>query len=443
MTDATTPPESAALRRRRVAILALLFLATLLNYVDRQVLSILKATLSGEMGWSDQDYARIVVSFQIAYAIGQAGSGVVLDRIGLRLGFVLAVAAWSLAGASHVLATSLAGFCVCRFLLGLTEAANWPAATKTTGEWFPPRDRAFATGIWNTGSATGAVVAAPLVTWIALRFAKGAAEGVDAQPAWQPAFLVTAALGALWIVAWRLVYRPREAFAGGAPAHVDAARAGAVDVVHGTAVAATRGGLLRRSDVWGLFVARFVTDPVWWFYLFWLPGYLEQQRGFTLVQVGLVAWIPYLAADAGSVLGGLASSALIRRGVAVVAARKRIMLIAGLLTPFATFAAVVDSSAALIACVSIATFAHQFFASSMLTLPADLFRGPVVATCSGISGTGATLGGILATLCIGGFVAKIGYGPLFVIAGLMHPLAAATIYALVRRREGPQEPAAP
>ncbi len=419
------PPPSAADRRRRALILALLFLATLVNYVDRQVLSILKGPLSDEFHWSERDYANLVLCFQIAYAIGQAASGVLLDRIGLRFGFALAVAAWSLAAAGHAFAASLAGFAFCRFLLGLSEASNWPASAKATGEWFGPRDRAFATGVWNTGSATGAVIAAPLVTWIALHFARARPEGGESHN-WQLAFLATAGFGAIWIVLWLLVYRPRSAAATAVTATA-ADRAAEADV--------TRAQLLRLPEVWGLFFARLLTDPVWWFYLLWLPGYLSKERGLTLAQVGLVAWIPYLAADLGSLLGGLTSSWMIRRGVPVLRARKRVMLIAALITPIAMGAARAETTTTLLACICTATFAHQWFASSMLTLPADLFRGTVVATCSGISGVGATIGGIIATLGIGHFVGRIGYGPLFVLAGLGHPLAVALIFLLVRRRE--------
>ena len=420
----TSPTDVARRDRfRRGALLALLFFATLINYVDRQVLSILKTPLSAEFGWSEEDFSRLVLCFMVAYAIGQAASGVLLDRFGLKLGFALFVAAWSLAAAGHALASTLAGFAFARFLLGLCEAANWPAAAKTTGEWFEPKDRAFATGVWNTGSATGAVVAAPLVTWIALRFGTEGPEGV--RPHWQAAFVATASVGALWIAAWLLLYRPRAS-----PAATETAAV----VAHDAPAAVTRLQLLRRPEVAGLFVARFVTDPVWWFFLFWLPGYLSKERGLSLDEMAKVAWIPFLFADFGSVLGGVTSSWMIRRGVAVVVARKRVMAVAALVTPFGMAVGQVETVAAVIACSSAVAFAHQWFASSMLTLPADLFRGPVVATCSGLTGMGASCGAILATLGIGHFVADVGYGPLFVIAGLGHPIAVAAIYLLVRVR---------
>jgi len=421
-------PPAAAPPWRRWALLGLLFLATLINYVDRQVLSILKTPLSAEFGWSEADYTWLVTCFMVAYAIGQAASGVLLDRFGLKLGFALFVAAWSLAAAGHAFASTLAGFAFARFLLGLCEAANWPAAAKTTGEWFEPKERAFATGVWNTGSATGAVVAAPLVTWIALRFGTEGPEGP--RPHWQAAFVATASFGALWIAAWLLLYRPRT---NGPGASAAASAASTASIAPPDAPAAvTRLQLLRRPEVVGLFLARFVTDPVWWFFLFWLPGYLSKERGLPLDEMAKVAWIPFLFADLGSVLGGATSSWMIRRGVAVVVARKRVMAVAALVTPIGMAIGSVETVAAVIACSSAVAFAHQWFASSMLTLPADLFRGPVVATCSGLTGLGAATGAVLATLGIGHFVADIGYGPLFVIAGFGHPIAVAAIYLLVR-----------
>ena len=434
--------------RRRYAILALLFFATLINYIDRQVLSILKGPLSLEHGWSEGDYARLLLCFQVAYALGQAGSGLLLDRIGLKFGFALFVAAWSLAAASHAWAASLVGFGICRFLLGLTEASNWPASAKATGEWFAPRDRAFATGVWNTGSATGAVIAAPLVTWIAVRFATAHADGTTT-PNGAAAFLSTAALGGAWIALWLCIYRPRATAvlptatattkAAGAPA-ATAAAANATDDDPSQAV--SRAELLRRPELWGLFFARFLTDPVWWFFLLWLPGYLSKERGLSLAEIGAVAWIPFLFADLGSLAGGIGSSWLVRRGVPVLAARKRIMLGAACLTPFAILAAREGSVAGIIACGSIAGFAHQAYASSVLTLPADLFRGAVVATCSGISGLGATLGGILASLATGWWLDLHpgGYGPLFVLAGLCHPVAVALLFLLIggRRSAAPR-----
>ncbi|MBL8841031.1 MAG: MFS transporter [Planctomycetes bacterium] len=421
------PLAEAAARRRRALILVLLFAATLINYIDRQVFAILAAPLSAEFDWGPAEYSQLVLCFQVAYAIGQFGSGLLLDRMGLRLGFALFVLAWSLAAAGHALAASFAGFALCRFLLGLTEAANWPAAAKATGEWFAPQARAFATGVWNTGSATGAVIAAPLVTWIALKFADPPVEGGEPKPAWQLAFAATASLGALWIVAWIAIYRRPERPAGAIDA-ADAARADAPP--------ASRAALFRRPEVIGLFLARLATDPVWWFFLIWLPKYLIEKKGLTLAELGAIAWIPWLFADVGSLAGGLFTSQLIRRGWPVLRARRLGIAIAGVLMPFAIVAARGESVVGVIACASIAGFAHQWFASSVLTLPADLFQGPLVATCSGISGVGATLGGILANLGTAWWLeqAPDRYQPLFVVAGLGHPLAVVLLFWFLRRR---------
>ncbi len=432
MTDPATDLLDGSARRRRALILALLFFSTLLNYIDRQVLSLLSAPLSAEFGWGAADYAQLVLCFQIAYAIGQVGSGIVLDRIGLRYGFVLFVAAWSLAAMGHALAASFVGFAFCRFLLGLTEAANWPASAKATGEWFAPRDRAFATGVWNTGSATGAVVAAPLVTWIAVTFATQDPGGGAPRPAWQAAFAVTGALGAFWIVAWLLVYRPRAATTASTVATAANTPAEPLPPV------LSRAALIRQPEVIGLFLARLATDPAWWFFLIWLPRYLVEKHGLTLTQLGTIAWIPWLFADLGSLAGGATSSLLIRRGMEVLRARRVVLLVAGALMPCAIVPALGESVAGVIACASIAGFAHQFFASTALTLPADLYRGPVVATCSGLSGLGATLGGMIATLGTGWWLERSpdGYRALFMLAGVGHPLAVVLLCLFLRRRFG-------
>jgi len=407
-------PARAPIRNLRFWILALLFASTLVNYVDRQVLSLLKPTLSKEFGWNEKTYAAIVMAFQVAYAIAQTGSGWVIDRIGTRLGMALTVTVWSLAGIATAFARSVFSFGVCRFFLGLGEAGNWPGSTKATREWFEPRDRAFATGVWNTGSATGAVIAGFMVPPLANRYG------------WPSAFVATGVLGFVWLAAWLAFYRrPADADAR------DLAEEAGID-----AVAASRwSSLLKQRDVWALIVARFVSDPVWWFYIFWLPGYLADQRGMTLLKVGALTSIPWIAADLGSVAGGCLSSWLIRRGFEVVRARKVVMVVAACLMPCGLFAVRAEASWLLMTLVSIATFGHQFWASSILTLPADLFRGRVVASCSGLTGTGATIGGILATSLTGRFVdAHHSYTAIFTWAGLMHPLAAVVILLLIRRR---------
>jgi ACS family hexuronate transporter-like MFS transporter len=409
------------IRNLRYYVLALLFLSTLINYIDRQTLSVMSSDLGKRFGWDNEDYSRILMAFQIAYAVMQSGSGFLIDRLGTRAGFALTIVFWSLAAMAHSLARGVASFAACRFLLGLGEAGNWPGSAKATSEWFPSKDRAFATGLWNTGSATGAVLAPPLIYLLVSRFG------------WQSAFLVTGSLGFVWLGLWLWIYHPPARHPRVTQEEL-ALLARDADSSGGAAETVRWRDLWRRREVWGLTLARFVSDPVWWFYLFWLPRYLGDQRGFDLMQIGLTAWIPYLSADVGSVAGGFASSWLIRRGVPLLRARKIVIVASASLMLAAPLAVWVQSPAAMLAFISLATFAHQSWASGILTLPADLFRGPVVGSCMGLTGTGAGLGGILATFLIGKVVQHQGYAPVFVWAGLMHPLSAIIVLALVRPR---------
>jgi ACS family hexuronate transporter-like MFS transporter len=412
-------PGRRPLPRVRYWILALLLFSTLINYVDRQVLSVLKPTLSDRFGWDAEVYATIVVAWQLAYAVGQFGSGWLFDRIGTRRGFAITISLWSFAGIVTSLARGAASFSVCRALLGLGEAGNWPGAVKCTREWFPPRERAFATGVWNFGSATGAIVAAPLVAWITLKFG------------WQFAFVVTGLLGFVWLAAWLAIYWPPHQH----PRLGEGERALLASAGGGSAEDARPvpwRDLLVRKDVWGLIVARLISDPVWWFFVFWLPGQLHDQHGMSLAEIGATAWIPFLAADLGSLSGGATSSLLIRRGVEVVRARKIVMVGSALLMPVAIAAPFAKEAALMLLCVSIAAFAHQSWASSMLTLPADLLRGGAVASCTGITGTGAALGGMAFSAATGWVVLHYGYSPVGIWSGLMHPLAAVVVLLLVR-----------
>jgi ACS family hexuronate transporter-like MFS transporter len=405
--------------RLRYWILALLFCSTLVNYVDRQVLSVLKPHLSDLYGWSAETYAGIVMAWQVAYAIGQFGSGWLFDRIGTRRGFAFTISVWSIAGIVTSLARGAASFGACRFLLGLGEAGNWPGAAKCTREWFPPSQRAFATGVWNIGSATGAIVAAPLVATITTKWG------------WQAAFVVTGLLGFAWLAGWLALYRPPHEHPRVTSEELALLRSASGGATADDARPVPWRELLKRRDVLALILARFVSDPVWWFYVFWLPDWLHQHFGFDLMKIGATAWIPFVAADVGSLAGGSASSLLVRRGVPVVKARKIVMVASAALMPVAIGSAYASTPATMLAFVSLAAFAHQAWASSMLTLPADLLRGGAVGSCTGLTGTGAALGAILATYVTGRIVDHVGYTPVVVWNGFMHPLAALIVVLLV------------
>ena len=414
-----------AIARLRFVMLALLFGSTLVNYVDRQALSLLEIPLTAEYGWNATTYSHIVLAFQVGYAIAMTASGLIVARYGARFAFTLFVTIWSLAGMAHAAARGAISFGACRFLLGLGEAGNWPGAAQVTREWFAPKDRAFATGFWNMGSATGALVAGPIVLLLKSQFG------------WQGAFVGAGALGFLWLVAWRALYRPPEnhpRLSTSERAYLEeGARVDAGVAIQKVGALA----LLRRRETWALMLARFVSDPVWWFFLFWLPKFLNDRHHLSLAAVAGWTIIPYVTADLGSLLGGTTSSLLIRRGWPVVRARKAVMVAAALLMPCAVFAGKSDDPIHAVVLISLVTFGHQFWASSVLTLPADLFGGAGAPTCSGLAGSAATIGGILATLATGAIVDRHGFGPVFTWAGCMHPLAAILILLLIHRRPPP------
>ena len=289
--------------RFRWTVCAMLFLATTVNYVDRQILGILAGPLQSALGWTESQYGLIVTAFQIAYAIGLLGFGRVIDTVGTRTGYAVAIGLWSLAATAHGFVRSVFGFGVARFFLGLGEAGNFPAAVKAVGEWFPPNERAFAVGLFNSGSTVGAITTPLIVPWIALRYG------------WQWAFIVTGLVGLFWVPLWLVFYRRSGPYAG---AEVTPGRTGWLS-------------LLGYRQTWALLIARFLTDPVWWFYLFWGPKFLQSRFGLTLGQIGPPLVGIYLISNAGGLFGGWLSSTLLKRGMSVDAARKLAILACALL----------------------------------------------------------------------------------------------------------------
>jgi len=401
-------------------IAGLLFLATVINYVDRQCLSVLAPVLREEFAMTNTHYSRVVAAFMLAYLIMQTGWGRITDWLGTRVGFALCIGWWSAAAMLHTAARSALHLGIFRFLLGFGEAGNWPGAVKAIAEWFPVRERSFAIGLFNSGSTVGATVAPPLVAWLAVGYG------------WRAAFLITGALGFLWVAFWLILYRLPQEHPWLRASELELIRSGRQQAEGGERIAWA--SLFAYREVWGLVLARMLADPVWWFYVFWLPDYLKSERNFSLAMIGYFAWIPFLAADIGNLTGGAMSSLLIRKGVAVLRARKAVMLACALLMISGIPAVLVEDSRAAIVFVSLATFAYSAWAANMLTLPADLFPPQVVASVSGLSGTGAATGGMLFTLLIGYVVDRFSYLPVFTAAGLM-PLVSFCIIAWgVRRR---------
>lgn len=395
-------------------IAGLLFLATVINYVDRQCLSVLAPVLRDEFGMTNAGYSRVVSAFMLAYLIMQTGSGRLMDWLGTKAGFALCIIWWSVAAMLHAAARSAAQLGLLRFLLGLGEAGNWPGAVKAISEWFPTRERAFAIGLFNSGSTVGATVAPPLVAWLALGYG------------WRNAFLITGSLGFLWLVLWLALYQRPEQHRWLRPAELELIRRGQEDERVGERIRWR--SLFGYRQVWGLVLGRFVADPVWWFYVFWLPEYLKRERDFSLAMIGYFAWIPFLAADIGNLAGGAVSGLLVKRGVSVLRARKSVMLGCAVLMMAGIPAVLVREAWIAVGLISLVTLAYSAWAANILTLPADLFPPEIVASVSGLSGTGAAAGGMLFTLITGYVVDRFSYVPVFTAAGLM-PLASFAIIA--------------
>lgn len=387
----------------------LLFLATALNYADRLALAIVSVDIRKQFGLNEQDYSHVLVLFFLAYAIMYAGSGFIVDRLGTRRGFALFILCWSLSQMAHALTMGKWSLGAYRFALGLSEPGNWPAAAKAVAEWFPAPQRALGIGIFNAGSSLGSALAPPVVAWITLQFG------------WRAAFLVTGAAGLIWLSAWLLLYEtPKD------PVALKLSRP-VVERVPWQRVIAMRG-------CWTLILARFFTDPVIYFVIFWLPEYLRKERGFDLAMVGRYSWVPYIFGGIAYVLGGWISERLIRSGWPILKARKFVMLLGACVMPAALAAPFVPTAFLALAATCCLTFGHGFWVSNLQALPTDLFAGPEIGTASGFTGMGGAIGGMLAQLGTASLITHYSYAPVFIMAGLMHPLSAAIVYALITER---------
>lgn len=403
----------------RWVIAGLLFLATAINYIDRTVLSIVSVDVRREFNLTEQDYSHVVTAFLAAYALMYAGSGYVVDRLGTKRGFAVFIAGWSLSQMLHAFAVGKWSLAGCRFLLGLTEPANWPAAAKAVAEWFPAKDRAFGVGIFNAGSSVGSAIAPPLVAWLTYQYG------------WRTSFVVTGAFGLMWLALWLALYNPPRQNRWLRPEEMPD-----IEEVPPAPVTA-RPNMLRvfsMRQCYTLFIGRFFTDPVIYFIIFWLPEYLRRERGFDLAMVGKYAWVPFIFGDIGYMLGGWLSGHLIRRGWTLPRARKFVMLLGACCMPVAIFAPFVPTAALAIAATCFATFGHAFWVSNIQTLPTDLFDQSRVGTAMGLSGMGGAIGGMLANLGTGYVVQNFSYTPVFITAGLVHPLSAVLVYWLLPDR---------
>ena len=399
----------------RWGIAALLFFSTVINYVDRQTLSVLAPVLTKELGISEVEYSNILTAFLAAYTLMYVGSGFLVDRWGARLALSVFIVWWSLANMSHALAIGVWSLGALRFLLGLGESGNFMAAFRVVSEWYPAKERALVHGLIQGGAAIGAIITPPVVTWIYSLYG------------WRPAFALTGALGFVWLVLWLLLYHSPDKH----PRITDPERslvlAETVPAAKASAVSWRQ--LAQYPQMWGLMAARFVSDPVWWFYLFWLPKYLVEQRGFTMVEMGMLAWIPYLSADLGALFGGWFSGRLVAQGKPVLSARLTVMLPCALLMPASLAIHHAPSRAVTIALICVVTFAHMAWKTNQNTLTNDLFPKHLIGATSGLLAFGTGLGGTLFVWMTGHVVQGFGYGALFIIMGLLHPIS----YLITRR----------
>jgi MFS transporter, ACS family, hexuronate transporter len=401
--------------RIRWWIVGMLFLATVLNYVDRQALSILSHTLREELGLTEADYSNVVSAFLVSYLVMYTVSGRLIDRFGVRIGAAACVAWWSVASMLTAFARgpwSLASF---RFLLGVGEPGIFPAGVKACGEWFPKSMRALPTGLFSSGAAIGAIIAAPLVSWITLHFG------------WRMAFFLPGAIGLLWIPFWWFIYRSPSQH----PALTPEERRTLEDEAP-TGERKSWRELLAQRKVWGLVLPRLASDPVWYFYLFWLPDYFQRIRHLSIAEIGIYGWIPFLFADLGCVVGGAASDWLIRRGWPAPRARFAILVAVGVLAPFGALVGFMESTAAAIALTCLITFLCQAWSTNIATLNADLSDRKETGTIMGMMGSAGGVGGILFAQVLAITITALGYSSAFVLAALLHPVAAIALFLLLR-----------
>jgi ACS family hexuronate transporter-like MFS transporter len=421
MQRATDPaPRKVRASRTRWWIVWTLFFSTVTNYISRQTFSVLAPMLASQYHFSHSDLGRILGAFQISYAITWLVGGIFLDAVGTRLGLALAVCFWSVVNIFTGFASSVSGFASFRFLLGIGEGLNWPGASKTVAEWFPSQERSVAVAIFDSGSSVGGALAALVIPWIALTFG------------WRWSFVFSGALGLVWLAMWLRIYRPLDRHPSVSPEEVAHIRAGLEPTLKFRARGVARWlELMKSPNVWGIVLGRGLTDPIWWFYIFWLPQYLSDARGFSLKRIALFAWIPFVAADLGNFTGGFLSGYCIRRGIPVIRARMWVCAISCLPILAGIPAARVHSAYSALALICIALWGYASWSTMGLTLPSDLFPQDVVATVTGLSGFAAGLAGAAFTFAVGFLVDRFSYGPAFLVAGLLPIVATASLFLLI------------
>lgn len=407
----------------RWTICGLVFFATTINYLDRAVISLLKSTLTEEFRWSETDYSNIVIAFQVCYAIGLLFAGRLIDKLGTKIGYTLATALWSVAAVAHALVTGTTGFLVARGALGITEAGNFPAAIKTVAEWFPQKERAFATGIFNSGANIGAVLAPITVPFIATAWG------------WQWAFIITGAIGFIWLIFWFVLYEvpQRHKKLSAAEFQYIHSDADGVLIQQEEEPKLSWAKLLSYKQTWAFAIGKFLTDPVWWFYLFWLPDFLEKEYGLTKTAIALPVALAYTMAAVGSIVGGWLPLVFIKKGWSVFRSRRTAMLIYACCVLPVVSAQYVGGSSMWLALliIGLAMSAHQAWSANIYTTVSDMFPKNATATVTGIGGMFGALGGMLIAKLAGKLFdhykltaePKTGYLIMFLICSVAYLLA--------------------
>jgi MFS transporter, ACS family, hexuronate transporter len=404
--------------RFRWVICGLLFAATALNYVDRQIIGILQPMLASKFHWSEIDYSNIVFAFQLAYAVGYLVFGKLIDRFGARTGYAVAVAIWTVAHVAHAWASSLTDFIVARFAIGLGESGNFPAGLKAVAEWFPKRERALATGIFNAGANVGAIVTPLIVPVITLTLG------------WRAAFLITGSFTVVWLVVWLAVYRPPRQHPRLGATELALIESDPPDPV----VSISWARLLTVRETWAYALGKFLIDPVWWMWLFWLPDFLVKRHHLDLKTFGPPLVVIYVVSDLGSIAGGWMSSRMLHAGFSLNTARKSAMLLCAVLVLPVFWVADVDSLWGAVAIVGLAAAAHQGFSCNLFTLPSDVFPRGAVGSLIGIGGTAGAIGGMLLAKYAGWVLDRLGtFKPIFAFAGCAYLLALLVVHLLSPR----------